>query len=188
MGDPWIQTNPKCGRFPFLTATPDDVDVQATAFHLAGIYRYTGGSRITVAQHSVVGAFMAKRHYQDHPLLPAKMLVHDSAEAVMGDMSSPLKQLCPDYKRLYSQIEPLFEERFELFWSQDPLVKEVDLRMMLTEREWCFDNPDPWLDTWNAPHLKSFEASLYEMQPWAPDEAEALWLQYFRELLPWVNW
>lgn len=187
---PWIQTAPSNTKYYFLSATPFEIKVEDVAFHLAGIYRYTGGSRITVAQHCVVASRMAARHYtrKGGYHLPAKMLVHDSPEAFLGDASSPLKSLLPDYKRLEAYNEAVFEERFDLFWTQDPLVKEIDRRLMLTERPFVFSTVRGFDSDWDmAQGLEPFPVEGDDMEPWSPEKAEAEWLAAFHNLLPWVS-
>lgn len=158
------------------------------AYHLAGINRYTGGSRISVAQHCVMASRMAQKYYQGERHLAAKMLVHDTPEAFYGDASSPLKSLLPDYRRLEIEAELVFEDRFALHWTQDSLVKEIDKRIMLTERPLVFSRVIPWDSEWSmAEGLSPFPYEA-DFEPWSADEAELAWLCEFRNLLPWVEW
>jgi len=190
---PWIQTSPSNVKFHLADPRPDEIHVEDVARHLSGIIRCTGASRFPVAQHCVVAARMAKRFYPDaSPKLPAKMLIHDSPESFYGDVSSPLKSLLPDYRYYEALGTRAFEERFDLGWTDDPLVKEIDRRMMLTERPIYFSKVIPWDDDWiMAAELKPFPSSYRvpdEWRPWTPDEAEVEWLCEFRMLLPWVKW
>src|ERR1044071_2835761 len=73
------------GRKVFLAdPRPEDFSITDIAHPLAGINRYTGGSRYTVAQHCVVASRYAAMLYPEHPYLPAKMLIHDADEAFIG--------------------------------------------------------------------------------------------------------
>lgn len=166
-----------------LDFTAKDIRVEDVAFHLAGLYRYTGGSRISVAQHCVVGSQMAKRHYAGNKLLPAKLLVHDSPESVFGDVSGPLKSVLPDYRRIEHRGTAQFEERFNLFWTQDPLVKEIDKRLQMIEKP-AIGIP---VDASEYPGLEPFPVEGDDVEPWSPEEAEARWLESFHNLLPWCS-
>jgi hypothetical protein len=187
---PWIQTAPSNSKFYLADPRPEDIHVEDVARHLSGIFRCTGSSRYSVAQHCVVAARMAERHYTNyrHSYLPAKMLVHDSGEAFYGDVSSPLKSLLPDYRYYEALGEAALEKRFDICWVDDSLVKEIDRRMLLSERPLYFTKVLPWDGDWNmAEGLKPFELDEEHMERWHPDEAEAEWLSEFRRLLPWVE-
>ena len=172
---------------------PEDFqDVEDLAYSLSGIYRYTGGSRISVAQHMVVGSRMAERFYPDNALLPARFLIHDVTEARLGDMSSPLKALCPDYKVLEDKTELAVEARFNLQYLGVPEVKELDYRMWLTERLVVFPNLTK-ADDYSGP-LEPFPLTSAELEDelglesGGPAYWEAEWLWALRKHLPWVQW
>lgn len=171
----------------------DYLEVADLAYHLAGIYRYTGGSRISVAQHQVVAGEMAARFYPGVKLLPARCHVHDVTEGRIGDVSSPLKALLPDYKDIEHRHDSAAEEAYGITWAGDNLVKEVDYRMWLTERllVWPDSMRDQIAEDYTGP-LEPFPLTRDELRenfgPWPPGVAEMEWLMGFRNLLPWVEW
>jgi 5'-deoxynucleotidase YfbR-like HD superfamily hydrolase len=83
-----------------LDLRPEDVDPSDIAHHLAIFNRWTGGTRMpmSVAQHSLLVCEEAMA-MADHPLTPIYALLHDAAEAYMGDICRPVKaalaQLAP---------------------------------------------------------------------------------------------
>ncbi len=168
------------------------------AYHAAGVNRYTGGSRFTIGQHMIVGAWMAERFYPGDPAytdpLPAKYIGHDAPEAVYGDMSSPLKRCCPDYCALLAKGEESFQRWTGLRWDDDPRVKEVDLRMWLTERLVVFERAAEagvdMTEDYEGP-LEPFPLTVDEMfqlfRPWHPAVVESTYLKEFRRLLPWMK-
>lgn len=173
------------GRLFFLAdPKPEDFNLGDIARHLAGINRYTGGSRFTVAQHCVVASRMAERYYPGHRYLPAKMVIHDADEAYYGDVSSPLKSLLGDYKYLEQKGQLAIESFCGLGFVDDPLVKEVDIRMWLSEREYLTCCGGPGTNDYTGP-LKPFEYASGDFDEWPADEAEAEWLATYRRLLPW---
>lgn len=199
--DRWLGTN----RGPYIRLhngkkcylgdpKPSDyLEIEDLAYHLSGIYRYTGGSRISVAQHQVVAAWMAKRFYPDHALLPAKMHVHDVTEARIGDVSAPLKALLPDYKNVEYAHDKAAEDAYDLVWTGDNLVKEVDYRSWLTERLMVWpDSMREMIAEDYVGKLEPFPLDAPELAenfaPWPCKVAEEEWLCGFRTLLPWVRW
>jgi len=99
-----------------------------------------------VAQHSLHVA----------SLLPAELrpegLLHDAAEAYIGDMVSPLKQVMPEYKSVEARISALVAEVCGLAYSEPRLVKQAYLAVLAAEREqvlqpsygpWFKDFPEP---------------------------------------------
>lgn len=116
-------------EYDFLNPTRLTIDEVAPA--LSKLCRYTGHCTEfwSVAQHSIAVA----------SLLPCEIalqgLLHDAVEAVLGDMSGPLKQLIPEYKALERKIEKVVLAGFGLPEELDPRVKRADLVALLCERE-----------------------------------------------------
>lgn len=189
---PYIRMAPSGAKFYLQKPRPEDFNLLDTAYHLAGINRYTGGSRFSVAQHMVVGANMARRFYPQHPLLPARFLIHDIAESVIGDMSSPLKSLFPNYKELEREYDLAIEERFGVTFIGDQQVKELDDRMWLTERLVVYRDTevDVSEDVENIP-LEPFPLDSVELdylfKPWGPDVAKEAYLSAIERHFPGVQ-
>lgn len=164
------------------------------ARNLSGLHRYTGGSRFSVAQHEVIGARMADRFYPEAPLLGARFMVHDIAESSYGDVSSPLKRCIPEYCALLANADASVEKRMGITFLDDPLVKELDLRMWLSERRLVFreaaDRGIDMTEDYRGP-LKPFDLDDDEHRelftPWSPDYAEDVWLTELYERLPWIR-
>jgi hypothetical protein len=177
-------------KFHLTNPRASDIHVSDVAYHLSGINRFTGGSRYSVAQHCVVAAEMARQWYSTggaatHHLLPARMLIHDAAEYAYGDVSSPLKSLCPDYAALIHAMDAVVERRFDCLFLDDPRVKEIDDRMWLTERLHVYD--EPFAEDINDVDLAPFPPVARWFTPWSPREAEEEWLMALRRELPWVS-
>lgn len=168
----------------FLDPRVSDLDLEDIAYHAAGLNRYTGGSRISIAQHMVTGYHMAKRFYPTATLLPARILIHDVAEAIIGDVSSPLKSLLPDYRRIEADWDKLVEERFNLTFVGDPLVKELDDRLWLTERLTVYEGIDCEED-YSGP-LEPFPLNKHDLAdyftPWSPTDAMHEWFDLASQL------
>lgn len=59
---------------------------------------------------------------------------HDAAEAFIGDITRPLKQLLPEYKAIEANVEAAIYSRFSLNQMATPHVKLADLRVLAAEQ------------------------------------------------------
>lgn len=171
-------------KFYLNDPKPEDVFLEDVARNLSGMIRYTGASRYSVAQHQVIAAWMADKFYPDAgPVLGRRMLIHDTAEAYYGDVSSPLKSLLPDYKKLEDRADACMEQRFGLTFNGEPFVKEIDDRMWVTESRQFF-GPIAYEDYPEDGPLKSFDVRIY---PWTAVHAEGMWLAEMRKRFPEIQ-
>lgn len=110
------------------------IDIKDIAAALSKICRFGGqvNTFYCVAQHSVVVAAMAP------PQFKRQALLHDAAEAYLGDVIKPLKvMLGATYAEMEDRFEGTIAQAFSLDWSGDcyPAVKEADLRALELEHE-----------------------------------------------------
>lgn len=144
--------------FDLLNPDPALVDIVDIANGLSKQCRFNGHCLrfYSVAQHSVAVSYLVPEEHALHGLL------HDAAEAYIGDVIAPLKQLLPDYKQIEKTVEQAIFSAFRLPSLLPHCVKKADAIMLFTERrdlmpktdvEW--DNPmgvyplDNPIDTWN---------------------------------------
>jgi hypothetical protein len=114
---------------------PNTLSINDIATALSRIARYTGHGRhrFSVAQHSVLASMLA-RPYMGAPGARLAVLMHDAQEAYLGDVSSPLKRLLPEYEKLEARMQAAIGIRFGIdFRVHDVAIHEADLQMLATE-------------------------------------------------------
>ena len=157
---PSIQTR-HAGVVNLLHPTPEMIDIGDIAAALSVVPRFAGHvGAYSVAEHSVHVMRLAG------PDIAREALLHDASEAYLGDVSSPLKALLPDYQFLERRFQAVIATRYGL--SEDPAVwarvKDADLRMLRAEAEYF------GLMT-NAPHWDWVRTNIEpspEWRPWNP--------------------
>lgn len=114
--------------FDFRNPTP--LTITEVAHALSNICRFTGhcSKFYSVAQHSIHVSKLVPEQ------LALQGLLHDAVEAVMGDMSGPLKRLFPEYRELEKRMEAVILNGFGLSSELHPLVKRADLIALRTEQ------------------------------------------------------
>lgn len=131
--------------FPF-NLKEDQVDVETIARHLACQSRWLGATRhrflidrisYSVAEHSVyVSDFVARE--LGRPDLAFDALMHDAAEAYIGDMIRPLKYspaFHDTFKELEMKVESVISKRYGLLDPMPPEVKIADDAICAAEWE-----------------------------------------------------
>ena len=120
--------------------TPDQIDLNDIAHSLSIQTRFVGHTvhPYSIAQHSVNCAVAAYWfHNVEDPAMILSILLHDSAEAYIGDVARPTKYtFCQDLRKFESQLEEVIYNHFDLPYN-DPafrsLLHEVDTKMCATE-------------------------------------------------------
>lgn len=149
-----------------------EIGIGDIAHGLSQLCRFTGQCRrfYSVAEHSVHAS-----HVVD-PAHALAALLHDAAEAVLGDVARPLKGLLPDYARLEARMERALLARFGLSAPLPAAVRLADLRLLKAEQVQAMGNADPW------PVLAGIAPAEVTLGFWPPDVARARFLTRFTEL------
>jgi len=171
--------------FDLLNPQPEMVCIEDIAHALAHICRYTGHVRefYSVAQHCVLMA------NADLPGDRLHRLLHDSAEAYIGDIARPWKQLlwtdtCGQHRTSISaipvkgfeqKIQGVIGEALGIKLPHSAEVKEADNRMMATEIRDLMPESDDF-------RLDDVEPLEDEIVPWRAGIAEESFLSEYRGL------
>lgn len=161
----------------FDIANPEhsDFTIVDIAHALANMCRFTGQCNkfYSVAQHSVYVSRLCSPENRLYGLL------HDAPEAFIGDVSTPLKRMLPDYKRVESNVHKAVLERFGLSEQMPEEVKIADLRMLATERLALLNTP---VDEEKWKFLKDVELAPFPDLPMSPTEANLFFLEEYLKL------
>ncbi|MGR2663142.1 phosphohydrolase [Chromobacterium haemolyticum] len=115
-----------------LHPSPADIEIYEIAHHLSHLCRFGGACRpfYSVAEHSVRVARILP------PRLQLAGLLHDAAEAYVGDVVTPLKRVLPSYQYTEGLLAAAIETRFRLELSEEDraAIRRADLVLLATER------------------------------------------------------
>ena len=141
----WMQTHRGVHYYP-MDPRPEDVHILDIAHALSHTCRYNGHCQYfySVAQHSVI----VSQHV--NPLNARWALMHDAAEAYVGDMIRPMKHGV--LKDIFAEIEErnlhAIAERFGLEYPMDEWtrtdVKNHDNQTLVTEARDLFYYTSDW--------------------------------------------
>jgi hypothetical protein len=146
--------------------------IEDIAHGLAHTCRYAGqcDGFFSVAEHSVLVSQVVR-----HAKLAA--LFHDAAEAFIGDMSGPLKQLLPDYRTIEEKVARAIFERVGIASPIPCEVKRADYSVMAAEQIVLMPKgTNEWL------HEMSVVPAAVEIRRLEPTRAKALFLARYAEL------
>jgi hypothetical protein len=159
--------------FDFEDPTNHPFDIEEIAHALSHICRFTGHVKhfYSVAQHSVNCSWMAPKS------LELTTLMHDASEAYLGDVSTHLKRMLPEYMKIEEQVEEALALKFGTFYPLPQEVKDIDGRMLMTEVRDLM------------PKVKRQDWPKYEDYPgfnvvrsWPPEEAKQRFLDRYNKL------
>ncbi len=155
--------------------SPDMFTIYDIAAGLSKICRFAGQIQYfySVAQHSVIVSRLAP------PELKMVALLHDAAEAYLGDVVKPLKNLLG---QAYTDIEESFEraifERFDLDFNDIAKVKRYDLEAYDAEHDYMRKGRSM---AWHTLHQK-VNMTMEQYRLWLPAQAEAGFISEYNNL------
>lgn len=123
--------------FDFESPETSEMTIEDYAYGLAAAHRFTGQTRqrstgqrcfYTVAEHVVRMSYIVPLGFEYDALM------HEGGEPTCGDLSGPLKVLCPDFKAIEKRCERASFTRFNVRMSDPALIKHYDLVMLATEK------------------------------------------------------
>lgn len=132
----WMETA-LFNKFYFFNPTDDAIDIYDIAQSLGHTARFNGHYRAniifySVAEHSYLLAEYANLKWG--PAAGLEALMHDAAEAYVGDIIRPMKNTFPVLKEAEKIVEHAVRKSFELPEEMPNWMRELDHRMLASER------------------------------------------------------
>lgn len=146
--------------------------VEDIAHALSNLCRFTGHTNgfYSVAQHSLYVSRLLP------PELELAGLLHDAAEAFIGDVSSPLKACLPEYRRIEQRLEAWLAKHFGIPHPMPLEVKVADLRMLATEKRDLMRGGDA-IDWSQLEGVRPADFAI--VRGWPPGDAYQAWCAAF---------
>ena len=161
-------------KFYPLDPRVEDIDFVDIAHHLSMICRFGGATTefYSVAEHCLLLSYEAS----DENALWA--LLHDAAEAYVGDMVRPLKRYMPEYCRVEDKILAVVAEKAGLVGTTIPQeVRDLDTIILLDEKlSVMYSSDNQWV-------VDGMTPLGVDIQMLSPNEARNAWLTRLNELL-----
>ena len=168
--DMWMRTY-KGHKFRPFKPDKQVIDIEDIAHSLSNQCRFVGMTSefYSVAQHSFHVSYAVP------PELALDGLLHDSAEAYLGDMATPIKRhkKMKFYSFCEGRIYRKIAEKFGIPAQISPEVKAADLLLLATEARDLIGSP-----IW----ARGLEKLPTIIMPWPPKVAERRFLERFKEL------
>jgi len=152
---------------------PAMITIYDIAIGLSRQVRWAGQTYhpINVAQHSVLVCALAPKAHK------AAALLHDAAEAYLGDVCKPVKHLIgKKFARLEDRLLRAVFERFSLPYGQLELIKPYDLKVMELEHQALYKG------NWNNLNALQMEAGL-PVGLWSEETAQ---IEFTKAYERWV--
>ncbi len=168
--DTWIQTYRGCQFWP-MDPQPADIDIRDAAHSLSLLCRFNGHCRefYSVAEHCVR---VSRACAPEHALWG---LLHDVAEAYIGDIARPVKQQFPAIAEMEDRLLKAAAEHFGLAWPIPDEVGKIDEILLATEARDLMEQPPA---DWKLSALPLTDP----IRPMTPLQAEQAFLERFAKL------
>lgn len=125
------------GYVDLLNPDPASIHLSTIASALSKMCRFGGQCPrfYSVAEHCVHAMRLAiEKGWRDCEILSA-ILLHDAAEAYVGDMVKPLKLLIPEFSKIEERVERAIAMRFGIdFVAWKDVVRTFDMAMLKAEK------------------------------------------------------
>lgn len=178
----WIETFTGKQFFP-NDPRPEDIDIYDIAASLSKLCRFNGHTRVfySVAEHCVL---MAQYSLNTHlgRRLALEALLHDGAEAYIGDMPKPVKDMDPIFQEMEAKIYRAVSQKFGIPPLTTSIVKVWDVAILKTERAAVMPQSN---HTWSLP--EEVVPLPVTVEGWAPEVAEFRFLQTYTQIMEAVR-
>lgn len=162
-------------QFDYAEPKPTDIVLDEVAHSLAQQCRYNGCTLVhySVAEHCVRISRLVEKHGTQAALWG---LLHDAAEAYIGDVIRPVRELILGFDLIEERILKAVATRFHLDWPAPEEVWIADNMIIHAEVRDLFDDVVP------TDRVAPLAVDYATIEPWSAQEAKNLFLARFVEL------
>lgn len=160
--------------FDLADPRPDQFELADIAGSLSKLCRFGGQVPrfYSVAEHCVACALQAERDGADRWVQRAALL-HDAAEAFVGDVVKPLKVMLPGYAEVERRVQAVINQKYHVPTgpATAAAVGEIDRAMLIAERRELFG-----VDGVEWTGERSVRRLDVRLMCWPPEDAERAFL------------
>jgi 5'-deoxynucleotidase YfbR-like HD superfamily hydrolase len=166
-------------KFFLLEPRLEDIDIYDIAHALALQCRWTGHTKYhySIAQHSYYCSFIGP----DSEAFDR--LMHDAAEAYIGDMNRPLKHYTQAgifYRKVEANVQAAIAQRFGFSVVEPISVKLADNSMLYIEKDQITNAKFEEAQVWES--YKEDAVVRVSIEEWTPAKAKQMFLTRFEDL------
>lgn len=161
-------------KFHFQSPAEDEIEIADIAYSLSHTNRWGGHCypALSVAQHSVMVADALLRNGASQ-IIQLQGLMHDAAEAYLGDVPTPIKRKLPEYMAMELLVTDVIFQRFGIPMPLDEQVHLQDVEI----RRWEYRDLMPEVHGVEPP-----VAQHPTLKVWSPLQAETAFVGRFFDL------
>jgi hypothetical protein len=167
------------------------VRIEDIAHHLAHVCRWAGAPKAfwSVAQHSVIVSYITPPRLVR---LAQWALLHDAAEAYIGDITRPLKTLLPGVREIEDRIMLAIADHFHMSYPEpeelctyDDQVQRLEAELIMPQHDGKFvDRTGTGCTITALTAAQQFRLPRGLLAPISCEGAEILFVMRFAELFP----
>lgn len=179
----WMETHNGMA-VSFINPDPDTILLDDIAMSLARTCRYGGhvngrpSEWYSVAEHSMLirwtACLMGKSIHEQWTAL-----MHDAAEAYIGDHVHPFKALIPDISMYEDRLMAVIAEKFDLIYPFPAWLEDIDARITQDERTWVMS---PSQNDWGMGHVEPLGFDKDDFKRLNPDDAYLIFKRMAEDL------
>jgi hypothetical protein len=164
--------------FNLLYPEQNKILLEDIAHALANTCRFGGHCRefYSVSQHAVLVSHLAPKEFA------WDALHHDDAEAFLGDIPTPLKQLLPEFKKIEHNLEQVIWKHYGISSVLNPAVKNADLQALMIERYSFMPLDDIAWDCFKDVTISEMMPEMIPLKALSPNDAKKLFIERHLEL------
>jgi len=174
----WLQTFSGI-KAQILDPKPEQILIPDIAHALSNIGRFGGHTRkfSSVAQHCVLTARLSPAGS-----LKLASILHDSSEAFLIDLPSPIKNAIPQYKEIEERLQKVIATRFGIDFELFDMIKIYDQQALFIEAKALLAPFHPDWDMHDCSKEVDPKLLDFYQDPWIPERAEKEYLEEFHRI------